>query len=85
MIQWIAVKSALQIAALVAGSIGAIWFGTSIYNKVYYRGYNAAIAAIAAQDKEAVDAAEKARSLVRECNATDGMRWDTTRGLCTRR
>lgn len=68
---------AAGVVALVV--IGAYWaWHTTIYN----RGWHAAIAAIAAQDTEAVDAADKARALVRACYDSGGV-W--SQGSCERR
>lgn len=60
--------------------IAAYWFW---HHTVYNRGYDAAIAAIAAENKEAVDAADRARQKVRAC-ADSGGNWDVTGGVCVR-
>ena len=70
-------------AGIVLASILAaygIW-----HHKVWRSGYDYAIAAIAAQDKKAIDAAKKARAAVIACADTDGMRWDQSTGQCQRR
>lgn len=69
----------LAIVGVLVASVGGglTWLSVSQFNK----GYNAAIADIAAENKEAVDAANKARQTVRDCNARGGG-WDQSRGLC---
>jgi hypothetical protein len=51
--------------------------------KIHYEhaGYQRAIAAIAAKDKEAVDAADASRERVRACRNSGGL-WDTADGVC---
>lgn len=67
--------AALVVAGIFAGA------GYAIYSSIYNRGWHAAIEAVAAQDKEAVDAADKARARVRACYDGGGM-W--TQGSCQR-
>ena len=65
----------------IAGALGSgfLWLKTHYYNK----GWAAAIDAIAREDKEASDAANKQRQKVSECSAS--MReWDVTSGVCKR-
>lgn len=64
--------------ALCAVCVLAYW---SWHNTVWQKGYDAAIARIAAQDKEAVDAADKARLRVQRCRAL-GRVWDISAGVC---
>lgn len=69
-------------AAIAGGAIaiiGLAYWGW--HNAVWNKGYDAAIAAIAAQDKEAVDAADKARIRVQRCRAA-GRVWDIAAGVC---
>jgi hypothetical protein len=63
-------------AVLLIGVAYWAWH-TTIYN----RGWHAAIEAVAAQDKEAVDASEKARARVRDCYGSGGV-WSA--GTCER-
>lgn len=69
--------------AIAATVIVAIVGGAAfiIYSKIYNRGWQAAIEAVAAQDKEAVDAADKARARVRACYDGGGV-W--SQGSCQR-
>lgn len=53
------------------------WFGVHYYNK----GWNAAIAAIAEDNQEAVNEANRARTKVRDCRNGGGT-WDTVGGVC---
>jgi hypothetical protein len=52
--------------------------------RVYRRGYDAAIAAIAAQDERAINAAKQGRDRYRTCVESGGV-WDVTRGSCAAR
>lgn len=61
--------------AAIAGAYSA-WHYT-----IYSRGYDAAIADIAAENKEAVDAADKVRSQVRDC-FDGGGDWDVVGRVC---
>jgi uncharacterized protein (UPF0333 family) len=63
------------ITAIVGGGV-TYW---SIHE--YDKGYNAAIEAIAAKDREAVNAVNKAKSKVDDCNNGGGT-WDSTVGVC---
>lgn len=64
---------------LALAAAGAVtWWSVHQHNK----GYAAAIADIAAQNKEATDAAQEARARVRACNDTPGMRWDQVAREC---
>ena len=67
-------------AAAFAIAASATWWSVHQYNK----GYSAAVAAIAAQDKEAVDAINVVRDTMRECRATGGV-WSQAGGVCQRR
>lgn len=67
--------------ALIA-AVGASYWGWRSH--IYNLGYAAAIEAVAAQDKDAIDATEKARARVRDCRNSGGV-WDTARGVCDRR
>lgn len=62
--------------------VAAAYFGWKTH--VYNNGWNAAIAAIAAQDKNAVEAARAARNTFRACVDGGGV-WDVTNGKCQRR
>lgn len=76
-------KLLTQIVTLVAmfAAVAAAYYAWKLH--VYNSGYNAAIAAIAAQDKKAVDAAKKARDFYRSC-VVDGGVWDQQTGKCQR-
>ena len=54
------------------------------HHKVFNSGWNAAIAAIAAQDRRAIDAARSARANWRACIDGDGV-WNASTGQCRRR
>lgn len=69
-----------SIALALLGAYG-VWHH-KIATKYYARGWDAAIAAIAAQDRRAIDAAKKARAAVVDCVDRDGMRWDQSAGKC---
>jgi len=62
---------------LVATLIGDVAIGIHYYGK----GWNAAVAAIAAKDRKANDAAEKGTANVDACDAGGGT-WDASSGLC---
>lgn len=70
----------------IAGVTAALALGSvySVYSHIEGKGYARAIAEIAAQDEEAVNAAREARDRVRDCRNAGGV-WDTTRGDCDRR
>jgi hypothetical protein len=70
---------------IIGGAIAAIAAGYGLWHhKVFNSGWNAAIAAIAAQDKEAIDAARSARANWRSC-VDDGGVWNASTGQCRRR
>jgi hypothetical protein len=71
----------LLIIGAIAGA-GVLGFVTL---KTHYTnvGYIQAMEAIAAQDKEAINAAAAARDRVRACRDTRGV-WDVTQGVCRR-
>ena len=54
------------------------------HHKVFNSGWNAAIAAIAAQGRRAIDAARSARANWRACVDGDGV-WNASTGQCRRR
>lgn len=62
---------------LVAVSVSWLAFSNHYYNK----GWVAAIAAIAAQDRKAIDARDKALEEVRACRSS-GRTWDVVNGVC---
>ena len=69
---------------LIAGAVvlAAIGGGIAYWSiHKYNQGYAQAIADIAARDKGAVDAVNKAKSKVDECVARNGT-WDVTVGVC---
>jgi len=72
----------LAIAGAIAAAAG-IGFVTL---KAHYtnEGYQRAIDGIAADNREAVDAADKARDRVRKCSLSGGV-WDASRCVCDRR
>lgn len=67
-------------AVAFAIAAGGTWWSVHQYNK----GYSAAVAAIAAQDGEAVNAVNAVRDTMRECRATGGL-WSQASGVCQRR
>lgn len=69
-------------ALLVVSTLGGLYY--AIDSHAEERGWNKAIAAIAAKDKRAIDAARKARSSVDDCFAAGGV-WDTASGKCNGR
>lgn len=73
--------STLVIWGLVTVGIGAAftWWSVRQYNK----GYNTAIEDIALENKEAVDAAKKARKPVEDCSDAGGS-WDVIGRVCIR-
>lgn len=70
-----------KIIAYLAGAAVVLLVYATWHYRVYRSGYNAAIEAIAAQDKEAVHAADQARARVRNCYDTGGV-WQS--GACQR-
>ena len=71
--------------AIVGGGIAAIAASYGLWHhKVFNSGWNAAIAAIAAQDKGAIDAARSARANWRSCVDGGGV-WNASTGQCRRR
>lgn len=72
---WKAIGAGLLLAALVAGY--ALW-----HHHVYQSGYDAAIAGVASQNKEAVDARDKAIARLLACRARGGV-WDAQTGQCS--
>jgi high-affinity Fe2+/Pb2+ permease len=70
---------------VIGGGIVAILAGYGLWHhKVFNSGWNAAIAAIAAQDRRAIDAARTARAHWRACVDGDGV-WNVSTGKCRRR
>jgi hypothetical protein len=69
-------------ALLAVSLLGGLYY--AIDSNAEGRGWNKAIAAIAAKDKGAIDAARKLRSAADNCNDTGGV-WDAARGKCDRR
>ena len=70
---------------VVAGVVVATLTGYGVWHhKVFNSGWNAAIAAIAAQDRRAIDAARSARANWRACVDSDGV-WNASTGQCRRR
>ena len=67
-----------SVVAAIAATYG-LW-----HHKVFNSGWNAAIAAIAAQDRRAIDAARSARAHWRACIDSDGV-WNASTGQCRRR
>jgi hypothetical protein len=70
---------------VTVGGIAAILAAYGLWHhKVFNSGWNAAIAAIAAQDRRAIDAARSARAHWRACVDSDGV-WNASTGQCRRR
>lgn len=66
----------------LAGAVAAVAGGIAwLQHRAWREGFDAAIAQIAAQDKEAIDAAELARERVRACRYGGGV-WDAAAGEC---
>ncbi len=74
----------LQLA--VAGAVVLVAGGAFVGLKIHYQnvGYQNAINAIAAQDKEAIDAADQARGRVDACRTSGGV-WSQSDGVCAGR
>ena len=70
------------IALLAVSTLGGLYW--AIDSHAEERGWNKAIAAIAAKDKRAIDAARTARGNVDNCLAAGGV-WDTASGKCNGR
>jgi len=68
----------LVVVAVIGGGIS--YWSVHQYNK----GWNAAIASVAAQDQEAVDAVNKATSNIADCTNSGGV-WRSSSGKCERR
>lgn len=71
---------------LALGGAIALAFGSwtaAVSVKSYNRGHLAAINEIAAKDKEAVDAADKASTRLADCVRSGGV-WDSVTGECGR-
>lgn len=51
------------------------------HHKIYQKGYDRAIADIAAQDAKAIERAQRARGIYKLCEES-GRRWDTATGTC---
>jgi hypothetical protein len=75
------VAKLLTVLALVSslGIAYGVW-----HHKIWQRGYDRAIADIAAQDDKAIKRAKSARSFVVDCQSR-GLRWDQSTGVCERR
>lgn len=71
----------VAVAMMAALGLGAGF----IHHKIYQSGYDRALHDVAVRNQEAVDAVDKVRARVRDCNARDGMRWDQLAGECVRR
>jgi hypothetical protein len=74
----------LRIVVTVGGGIVVAATYGLWHHKVFNSGWNAAIAAIAAQDRRAIDAARSARANWRACVDDDGV-WNASTGQCRRR
>lgn len=75
----IIVRPFIPYIVMIVAAGGSI-LGWGVYK--YNEGYTAAINEIAAENKEAIDAAAKARELHRSCVNT-GRVWDTSTGKCS--
>lgn len=65
-------------AVFVLATVGAYWVG---HHGEYRRGYDSALAAIAAENAAAVARATELRNVWRECRDRNGQ-WDQTTGSC---
>lgn len=82
LLAWKAASWGLRIATIggvliAAGTLYGIW-----HHKVYQRGYDRALADIAAEDKRAIGAATELRKTWRECRDRGG-RWIQSEGRCS--
>lgn len=85
MIRWLwAIHPLAAIGVMTGAAIAVIAFGTYVYKSIEGRGFDKAIAAVAADNKEAKDRVRKATKLVHVCFSTGG-EWDVTRGVCLER
>lgn len=76
--------STLTKVLTIVGVVVALYASYAVWrHTIYTRGWNDAIAAIAAQDAKAIGAAKKARSAYTECIAA-GRRWSTATGECSK-
>lgn len=74
----LACKKCLYIAAFVLSALGAYWCG---YHGEYNKGYDGALAKIAAEDSDAIQRATEMRSVWKECRAHNG-EWNQSTGEC---
>jgi hypothetical protein len=74
---WKAAGAGILAALLIAA-------GSRLYHHIERSGYDRAIAAVAAQDQEAINAADAARDRIFRCRASGGV-WRTSAGQCERR
>ncbi|WP_162471464.1 hypothetical protein [Bradyrhizobium cosmicum] len=82
MLAWKAASWGVRIAAvvgplLIVGTAYAVW-----HHKVYQRGYDRALADIAAEDKGAIGAATELRKIWSDCRGRGG-RWIQSEGRCS--
>lgn len=69
----------------ITGVIGAALLGYAYWDhRVYTRGYNAAIADVAAKNRGAIANVRKATKNVDDCYDAGGV-WDTALGVCNDR
>lgn len=67
---------------LIAAAVAALIVGYGVWHhKVYQKGYDAAIADVAAENKEAVDAAKALQDKRHACIAAGGS-WSVVDGVC---
>lgn len=74
------VLTKLAITAAVLVALGGAYAGW--HHEVYESGYDAAIAAIAAEDSAALARATEKRSVWRDCRSRNGV-WDQSTGRCS--
>lgn len=83
----VAIKTALAAVswtkmAMIVGAVFTVIAAYAVWHhKIYMRGWNGAIAAIAAQDASAIADAQRKRNAFKACREMD-KRWDQTTGAC---
>lgn len=74
---WVGRIAAIVGPLLVLGTLYGVW-----HHKVYTKGYDAALAAVARADARAVGKATEYRNAFKDCRARN-MAWDQTTGKCS--
>ncbi len=80
--RWLwALHPGLYIAVVSVAIAGVLALTAYVYNSIYSKGYNAAIAAVAAKNKGAIANVRKATKTVSDCYSIGGD-WRADLGLC---